>query len=194
MSKLPSFENEITCHPKVKSSKRGPAVFFDRDGVINKVILRDDKPFSPRKLEEFIFNDGIQDIVSRLKANGYRAIVISNQPDLARGHITQETLDLMTERVKQEIPFDDVFICPHDDGDQCACRKPKPGMILEAAKKWKIDLRASYVIGDTWKDMEAGKTAGCTTVLLDAVYNQNVPSDFRLKSLAEAAAVILTRK
>ena len=194
MSKLPSFENEITCHPKVKSSKRGPAVFFDRDGVINKVILRDDKPFSPRKLEEFIFNDGIQDIVSRLKANGYRAIVISNQPDLARGHITQETLDLMTERVKQEIPFDDVFICPHDDGDQCACRKPKPGMILEAAKKWKIDLRASYVIGDTWKDMEAGKTAGCTTVLLDAVYNQGVPSDFRFKSLAEAAAVILTRK
>jgi D-glycero-D-manno-heptose 1,7-bisphosphate phosphatase len=180
--------------PKSKLSKGGPAVFFDRDGVINKVILRDDKPFSPRKPEEFIFNNGIQDIVSRLKANGYKAIVISNQPDLARGHITQETLDLMTERVKQEIPFDDVFICPHDDGDQCACRKPKPGMILEAAKKWKIDLRASYVIGDTWKDMEAGKTAGCTTILLDAVYNQNVPSDFRLKSLTEAAAVILTRK
>ena len=169
------------------------AVFFDRDGVINKVILRDEKPFSPRRLDEFIFNDAIQDTVSRLKANGYKAIVISNQPDLARGHITQEVLDLMTQRVKQEIRIDDVFICPHDDHHHCACRKPKPGMILQAAKKWKIDLRASYFIGDTWKDMEAGKTAGCRTILLDAVYNQNVPSDFRVKSLVEAAGIILGR-
>ena len=179
--------------PTSKPSKRSPAVFFDRDGVINKVILRDDKPFSPRKHEEFIFNEGIQDTVSRLKGNGFKTIVISNQPDLARGHITQETLDLMMQSMRQEIPFDDVFICPHDDHHLCACRKPKPGMILDAAQKWKIDLRASYVIGDTWKDMEAGKTAGCTTILLDAVYNKNVPSDFRLKSLAEAAAVILDR-
>jgi D-glycero-D-manno-heptose 1,7-bisphosphate phosphatase len=174
-----------------KASGRGRAVFFDRDGVVNKIILRDGKPFSPRTLEEFIFAEGIQKTVSVLKRNGYKAILVSNQPDIARGHVTQDVLDQMTRRLSQEILFDDVFICPHDDDDHCACRKPKPGMILEAAAKWKIDLRGSYLIGDTWKDMEAGKTGGCKTILLDAVYNQDVRSDFRVKSLTEVVGIIL---
>jgi D-glycero-D-manno-heptose 1,7-bisphosphate phosphatase len=167
------------------------AVFFDRDGVINKVILRDGKPFSPRAIEDFVFNDGVRDAVRRLKSAGYKVIVITNQPDLAGGHITQETLDLMTQRMNEEISFDDVFICPHDDGHRCSCRKPKPGMILEAARKWKINLPASYFVGDTWKDMEAGKAAGCKTILLDASYNQNVPCDFRIGTVLKALDVIL---
>ncbi len=167
------------------------AVFFDRDGVINKVILRDGKPCSPRKLEEFVFNEGIRETVSKLKDNGYKIIVISNQPELARGYISQETLELMSQKITEEIPIDDVFICPHDDHHQCSCRKPKPGMLLEAAQEWKIDLNASFFIGDTWKDMEAGKAAGCKTILLDAIYNQEVHSDFRVRSLFEVVSIIL---
>jgi D-glycero-D-manno-heptose 1,7-bisphosphate phosphatase len=176
---------------ETKASERGRAVFLDRDGVVNKVILRGGKPFSPRNLGEFVFTDGIQETVSILKRNGYKTILVSNQPDIARGHITQDVLDKMMQRVSEEILLDDIFVCPHEDDHHCACRKPKPGMILEAAKKWKIDLRASYVIGDTWKDMEAGKTAGCKTILLDAVYNRDVRSDFRVTSLIEAVDIIL---
>jgi len=174
-----------------RSSVSRRAVFFDRDGVINKVILRDGKPFSPRKLEEFVLNDGIREAVSGLKGRGFKVIVVSNQPDLARGEISQDLLDRMTQRMTLEIPFDDIYICPHDDHHQCSCRKPKPGMLLEASKKWKIDLPSSYFIGDTWKDMEAGKAAGCKTILLDAIYNQGVSCDFRVKSLTEAGCLIL---
>ena len=174
-----------------ETSERGRAVFFDRDGVVNKVILRDEKPFSPRTLEEFVLTEGVRETVSILKRKGYKAILISNQPEVARGRITRDTLDQMMQRVNGEVALDDIFICLHDDDDHCVCRKPKPGMILEASRKWKIDLRASYVIGDTWKDMEAGKAAGCKTILLDAVYNRDVRSDFRVTSLAEAVDIIL---
>ncbi len=167
------------------------AVFFDRDGVINNVILLGDKPHSPRTPEAFVLKDGIQDLVHRLKEAGYRVFVVSNQPDLARGEIKQKVLDQMTKRMRSEIPFDDVYICPHDDTHQCSCRKPKPGMILDASRKWDIDLKASFMIGDTWRDMEAGKAAGCKTILLDAVYNRDIHSDFRVTSLSEVAAIIL---
>jgi D-glycero-D-manno-heptose 1,7-bisphosphate phosphatase len=174
-----------------EASARGRAVFFDRDGVVNKIILRDGKPFSPRTIEEFVLTEGIRETVSSLKKRGYKTILISNQPEVARGRITLDTLDQMMQRVQREVGLDDLFICLHDDDDRCACRKPEPGMILEASRKWKIDLRASFVIGDTWKDMEAGKAAGCKTILLDAVYNRDVRSDFRVTSLAEAAELIL---
>jgi len=166
------------------------AVFLDRDGVINKVILRDGKPYSPKKVEEFVLSDGIREAIFRLKEAGYKILIISNQPDLARGEITQGVLDTMTQKVKSEIPIDDVYICPHDDVHQCSCRKPKPGMLIQAAKEWNIDLVTSFLIGDTWKDMEAGKAAGCKTILLDAPYNQDVKCDFRIKSISECVGII----
>jgi D-glycero-D-manno-heptose 1,7-bisphosphate phosphatase len=167
------------------------AVFLDRDGVINKVIFRNGLPASPRSLEEFGLNDGIRQTARRLKDYGFRIIVVTNQPDLVRGEITKGILDLMTQRMRWEIPIDDVFICPHDDHHQCSCRKPKPGMLIHAASRWKIDLSSSFMIGDTWKDIEAGKAAGCKTILLDAAYNQEVECDFRVKSLLEAADLII---
>ena len=170
---------------------KAKAVFLDRDGVINKVILWDGKPYSPRKYDEFVLNDGIRDAVCKMKELGYKTLVVSNQPDLARGKITQGVLDLMTERMCGEIPIDNVYICPHDDIHQCSCRKPKPGMLLEAASRWEIDLSSSFIVGDTWKDMQAGKAAGCKTILLDALYNQDVQCDIRVKSLSEAVSVIL---
>ena len=167
------------------------AVFLDRDGVINKVVFRNGLPASPRSLDEFVFNDGIRETVRRLKDGGFKIIVISNQPDWARGEIAKGVLDLMTQRMRWEIPMDDVYICFHDDHHQCSCRKPKPGMLIQASSKWNIDLKVSFLIGDTWKDMEAGKAVGCKTILLDTSYNQDVQSDFRVKSLSEAADLII---
>ena len=167
------------------------AVFLDRDGVVNKIVFRGGQPESPRILEEFVINDGIRETARRLKDAGFRIIVVSNQPDVARGRITQGILDLMNERVTSEIPVDDIYVCPHDDSQQCACRKPKPGMLMDATSRWNIDPSSSFMIGDTRKDMEAGKAAGCKTILLDASYNQATRCDFRARSLSEAVDIIL---
>ncbi len=167
------------------------AVFLDRDGVINEIVWREGRPESPRNLGELILNDGIQETVGRLKDHGFRIIVVSNQPDLARGKISQDVLDLMTHRIRQEIPVDDFYICPHDDYHQCSCRKPKPGMLIEAASGWNVDLSSSFMIGDTRKDMDAGKAAGCKTILLNTPYNQSMRCDFRAKSLSVAADLII---
>jgi D-glycero-D-manno-heptose 1,7-bisphosphate phosphatase len=167
------------------------AVFLDRDGVINEIVWREGRPESPRNLREFILNKGIQEIVRKLKDHGFRIIVVSNQPDLARGKISQNTLDLMIQRIRQEIAVDDFHVCPHDDYHQCSCRKPKPGMLMKAGLQWNIDLSSSFIIGDTWKDMEAGKAAGCKTILLNTPYNRDIQCDFRVKSLKEAADLII---
>lgn len=184
---FPSFPL-VTLHPSLITNK---AVFLDRDGVINKVIIRDGRAFSPRTLDEFFLADGIRDAASKLKEKAYKIIVITNQPELARGFISPEILELMTRRIREEILIDDIFICPHDDEHQCSCRKPKPGMLLEAAEKWRIELASSFFIGDTWKDMEAGKAVSCNTILIDAIYNQGVSCDFRVKSLVEAVSIII---
>jgi len=176
---------------KVETSTKVRAVFLDRDGVINKVVFRDNRPGSPRSLQEFVFSDGILQATRKLRGYGFRIIVVSNQPDLARGEITKGILDLMTQKMRWKILIDDVLICPHDDIHQCSCRKPKPGMLLEAASRWNIDLSSSFIIGDSWKDMKAGKAAGCKTLILDAPYNQDVQCDFRAKSLSEAVNLII---
>ena len=167
------------------------AVFLDRDGVINEIVWREGRPESPRNLEEFILNEETQQVVRKLKDHGFKIIVVSNQPDLARGKISQDVLDLMTERIRKEIPIDDFYICPHDDYHRCSCRKPKPGMLMKAALEWNIDVSCSFIIGDTWKDMEAGKVAGCKTILLSTLYNRNIQCDFSVGSLKEAADVII---
>ena len=166
------------------------AIFLDRDGVINKVLFRDGLPVSPRSIEELVLNDGIREAVSEFRKHGFKIIVITNQPDIARRKVPVEALDGMTRQMKQELPIDDVFMCLHDDGDECSCRKPKPGLLLQAAQKWDIYLPESFFIGDTWKDVEAGRSAGCKTVLLDASYNQEVAPDLRVKSLSEAVEMI----
>jgi len=167
------------------------AIFLDRDGVINRVILREGKPYSPRKLEEFVFNDGIKESVHKMKELGYRVFVTSNQPDIARGEISADLIEKISEKMRLELPLDDIYVCPHDDFHNCLCRKPKPGMLTKAAEEWQINLGLSFMIGDTWKDMEAGKAAGCRTILLDAPYNKDAYCDFRVKSLREAIDIII---
>ena len=129
------------------------AVFLDRDGVINKVILRDGKPFSPRKLDEFEFIENIKDALNKFKEKGFLNIVFTNQPDISRGLIKKDTLEKIHLLLKDTLPVDDIFVCPHDDTDNCHCRKPKSGLLLDAAGKWNIDLKRSFVIGDQYKDI-----------------------------------------
>ena len=167
------------------------AVFLDRDGVITRTVLRNGRPCSPRTMEEFAWEDGVQKELMRFKDNGLILIVVTNQPDIARYKMSMDTLNAMTDRIYSEIPVNAVLVCPHDDIDGCNCRKPKPGMLFEAAKVWGIDCTCSFMIGDGWKDMGAGQAAGCTTIILDRPYNQEVQCDYRVPRLKEAVEIIL---
>ena len=169
------------------------AVFLDRDGVLNANLVRDGKPFAPRRLEEFQLLPGVEDAVRRLKDAGFLTIVVTNQPDIAAGFTTRATLDAMHAELRHRLPLDDIKICWHRDGDACACRKPKPGMLLEAATEHDIDLASSYMVGDRWRDVEAGQAAGCTTILVDHGLVQERPShpDFTVSSLTDAVSIIL---
>ena len=166
-------------------------VFLDRDGVLNRIVMRDGLPCSPRSLEEFVWEEGAAGVVDSLKREGFLTIVVTNQPDIARGKMGKGVLDAMTERLYKELYVDEVRVCCHDDSDLCHCRKPKPGMILDAVEKWDIGLGCSFMVGDNWKDMEAGRSAGCDTILLDRVYNQGVVCDYRVAGLREAVGIIL---
>lgn len=170
------------------------AIFLDRDGVINSTIIKKGKPFSPRRLEDFELVDGIKDILERFRVRGLLNIIVTNQPDIARGLMKKEELQKMHSLIRENLPVDDIFICPHDDADNCNCRKPKAGMFFEAAKKWNIDLNESFIIGDSWKDIEAGRNAGCTTVLIDSPYNKQIDSDIRTNELSAAAEMILNSR
>lgn len=179
------------CDQMMVSFHPSACVFLDRDGVINKVVMRKGNPFSPRNINEFEWTDGVKESIERLKEHNFLVVIVTNQPDIARGKMSRESLDAMTEMIYSSMLVDAIWICPHDDVDACSCRKPKPGMLLEAAKRWGIDRSRSFMIGDSWKDMEAGQAAGCTTILLDRAYNQGVTCNHRLPSLKEAVGLIL---
>ena len=172
-----------------------PAIFLDRDGVINANLERNGKPVAPTTLAEFRFLPGVEDAVRRLKQAGYLIIVCTNQPDVATGRTPRATVEAMHELVRAKLAVDDIKICFHTDADHCACRKPKPGMILAAAEEYSIDLPRSYIVGDRWRDVGAGRAAGCLTIFVDYGYEQDGPNepDHVVASLSEAANLILDR-
>lgn len=166
------------------------AVFLDRDGVINKAIMREGKPYPPSNLSELDVASDTPAALNDLKKHGFELVVITNQPDVARGSQSRDTVESINQALKTSLPLDDVFVCYHTDKDNCECRKPKPGMILEAARKHNIDLSRSFMVGDRWRDIDAGHNAGCKTILLDNSYNERTPAqppDARVGSLREAA-------
>ena len=168
-----------------------PAVFLDRDGVVNQVVFRNGQPASPRTLEEFIWVEGIQEAVMTLKAASFYVLVITNQPDIARNKLNPIVLKQISEAIRQSLAIDDIMVCPHDNSDRCACRKPRPGMLISLAAQWQIDLRRSWIIGDSWKDMTAGKSAGCQTILIDRQYNVGTEADFKAANVLDATNLIL---
>lgn len=172
-----------------------PAVFLDRDGVINRAIIRNRKPYPPANIEELSFPPGTFEAIQSLRLAGYMVIVITNQPDVATGIQSREMIEAIHGIIRQKLQVDDIKVCYHVDSDYCHCRKPKPGMILDAAQEYDISLECSFVIGDRWRDIEAGKAAGCKAILMrpEVSYNeqQALGMDAIVDSLYEAAAFIL---
>ena len=178
-----------------RATLRG-AVFLDRDGTINRSEVRNGRPYAPVRFVDFEILPDAAEAVARFHAAGYPVIVVTNQPDLSSGKQTQAVLDAMHDRLRAELPVDDIFICPHTEEAACDCRKPKPGLILEAARKWEVDLNHSIMIGDRWRDVEAGRAAGCMTVFIDRGYSAEpivMAPDMTVGSLGEAAESVLAQ-
>jgi len=169
------------------------AVFLDRDGVVNRAVLRDGKPHPPASLAELRVLPGVREACRMLRDAGFALILITNQPDIARGTATSARVEEINGRLQRYLGLDDVRMCPHDDATRCTCRKPQPGLLLDAARKWNIDLRSSYMVGDRWRDVEAGQRAGCQTVFVDHGYRERRPDGpyVKVNSLREAAHWIL---
>lgn len=171
------------------------AIFLDRDGVINKLITRGGKPQAPYTLEEFSLFPGVEEACLKLKQFDYLTIIVTNQPDVARGWVKSESVELINKRIMELLPIDDIKICFHTNSDNCLCRKPLPGMLIDAALHWGIDLMQSYMIGDRYGDISAGVNAGCKTILVgpgDAQGNHPDP-DHVVDSLLEGVAIILSK-
>jgi D-glycero-D-manno-heptose 1,7-bisphosphate phosphatase len=168
-----------------------PAVFLDRDGVLNEAVLRDGRPHPPASPDEVVLRPGAAAACARLRDAGFLLVMVTNQPDIARGTTTRAAVDRINERLVADLGLDDVCVCPHDDADACACRKPAPGLILEAADRLGVDLGGSLVVGDRWRDIAAGAAAGVTTVWVRSTYREQAPRDpdHVIDGLAELVAI-----
>lgn len=172
-----------------------PAVFLDRDGVINRALEHECRPYPPTSLAEFDILPEVADACARLKAAGFVLVVATNQPDVGRGTLKQEIVDSIHAHMLTQLPIDRVETCFHPGrgGSDCDCRKPKPGMLLKAAKELNIDLSRSWMVGDRWRDVDCGHAAGCRTIFIDYGYAEELKQkpDFSARHLGEAADIIL---
>ena len=174
--------------------RRNRAVFLDRDGVLNRALVRDGRPYPPASVEELEILPGAADAARRLRDAGFLLIGATNQPDVARGSQRRDVVEAMNQRLLAAMPIAEIRVC-YDDGDDCPRRKPNPGLLLEAADEHAIDLAASYMVGDRWRDVEAGRRAGCRTVFIDRRYRErrpDPPADHDAADLADAADWILS--
>ena len=172
---------------------RTRAVFLDRDGVINRPVVRDGKPFPPASLDDLDILPGVPQALKRLHDAGFLLVVVTNQPDVAKGTQTKSVVDGIHAYMAATLPLDEIRVCFHEDKDGVACRKPKAGMLLDAARDARISLTRSFMVGDRWRDIDAGRIAGCRTIFIDYGYDERRPHqpDATVASLAEAADWIL---
>jgi D-glycero-D-manno-heptose 1,7-bisphosphate phosphatase len=171
-----------------------PAIFLDRDGVLNRPLVRAGKPYAPRTLCEFELYPEAEACVASLQRAGFLTIVATNQPDIGNGLVEAGLVAAMHERLAAWLPIEHIMVCPHAQQAGCACRKPRPGMLLEAAARFDVDLPASFMVGDRAGDVTAGKAAGCRTIFIDRSYGAEERPDApdrTVTSLAEAVAAIL---
>lgn len=169
------------------------AVFLDRDGVLVDTLVRGSRAYAPISLNEFRLYPEAAPQVERLRQAGLLAVVFTNQPDVGRGLVAPATLSRMHEILQAAVPVEDVLVCPHVDDGECACRKPKPGMLEEAAARWDLDLARSFVIGDRWRDIDAGRAVGCYSILVDRPWSECVTADARVDTLTQAVDLVLAR-
>ena len=169
----------------------GPAVFLDRDGVLNAVVWRDGKPASPRDVDELVIEAEAPAALARLIAAGYRLFAVTNQPDVPRGKMSKAALDRIHGALAAALPLEEIAACLHDNADNCACRKPKPGLILDLAARYDLDLGRSWMVGDQDRDIASASAAGCRSVLLQRSYNAAAGADHLASTLLDAVDRIL---
>jgi D-glycero-D-manno-heptose 1,7-bisphosphate phosphatase len=169
------------------------AVFLDRDGVLVRTVGGEGAPRSARSLAELELLPDAEEACSELKQAGFALVVVTNQPEIARGTLSAETVARQNDVLRAALPLDEIVVCPHDDADACDCRKPKPGMLLAAAIRLDLDLAASFMVGDRWRDVEAGRRAGCRALFVDLQHDeQRGPEpDAVVRSLGDAVRWIL---
>lgn len=173
-----------------------PGVLLDRDGVLNRVVLREGRSVSPRAFAEFELLPGVGAAVESLRQAGLPVVVITNQPDISRGVLPPAELERMHEHLRAHVPLEQIYTCIHDDADRCSCRKPRPGLLLRAAAEFQMDLERSWMVGDSWKDVEAARAAGCHMIFIAGAHTPQSERATRAPervaaSLPEAAKVIL---
>jgi D-glycero-D-manno-heptose 1,7-bisphosphate phosphatase len=171
------------------------AVFLDRDGVLNRAIIRNDRPYPPATLAELEIPANVPEALRELKAAGFLLLGVTNQPDVARGVLRRVVVEAINAALLIALPLHEILVCYHDDWHGCQCRKPLPGLLLQAAAKYTIDLSASFMVGDRWRDIEAGRRAGCRTVLIEQGYleAESSPPDQPVRSLPDGVAWILSQ-
>jgi D-glycero-D-manno-heptose 1,7-bisphosphate phosphatase len=168
------------------------AVFLDRDGVLNRGVVRDGKLSAPFTVAEFEIVAGVPEALDTLRRAGFLLVVVTNQPDVARGRAERGQVQQIHSFVRAHLRVDDIRVCFHDDHDRCACRKPMPGMLYAAAVDHEIQLSRSFMVGDRWRDVGAGRAAGCRTVLVNAFPEETrLDPDIELTDLLAAASWIV---
>ena len=169
------------------------AVFLDRDGVLNKAIVKNGKPFPPSSMADFEIFPNLEGLLKEIKALNFLLIVVTNQPDVVRGIISKKVVDQFNFFLQQALPIDEIRVCYHDESDNCRCRKPKAGSLLSAAVDHNLDLSSSYMVGDRWRDIDAGKKAGCKTIFVDYKYSEKISAipDYTVRSSFRALQLIL---
>jgi D-glycero-D-manno-heptose 1,7-bisphosphate phosphatase len=169
-------------------------VFLDRDGVVTRSEVRDGKPYALRSLKGFRLLPGVRAAIVKLKRAGLLVIIVTNQPDIGNGLVDPAVVAAMHDRLRARLPLDDIKMCPHRQNENCSCRKPRPGMLTSAAKKWGINLKQSFMVGDRWGDIVAGQVVGCYTIFIDRGYvePQTVTPDNYATSLGSATRLILS--
>ena len=169
------------------------AVFLDRDGVLNRAIVRDGKPYPPSNLSELEILPGTKEALIKLKLERFLLIVVTNQPDVSRGKQKREKVEEMHTFLKRNLPLNDIFVCWHGLDGECECRKPMPGLLFQASKKWQIDLKKSLIIGDRWRDIDSGYAAGCKTIFIDYKYDEelNIQPDYIATSIQDATEWVI---
>lgn len=173
-----------------------PAVIFDRDGVLNKTLVVQGKPYAPREFKDFHIFPEAEIVIREIKKAGYLTFVATNQPDVGNGLVKREIVEKMHKLLNKTLVLDGIKVCYHSQGAGCPCRKPKPGMLLEVATEHSVDLKRSFMIGDRVGDIEAGLIAGCKTIFIDYDYAEGKPQNahYIVRSLQEASNIILQHK
>jgi D-glycero-D-manno-heptose 1,7-bisphosphate phosphatase len=189
--------HEVKSEVRSQKSELKRAVFLDRDGVINRALEKKSKPYPPTSLAEFEILPEVRAACDKLKAAGFLLVVATNQPDVGRGTLRQEVVEKIHAHMLAQLPIDRVEVCYHAGKglSDCDCRKPKPGMLVHAAKLLKIDLAQSWMVGDRWRDVDCGHAAGCKTIFIDRGYAEELRQkpDFSARNLGEAADIILAQ-